>query len=298
MSNFKNFLFIYVLLCISGVIIALYCGYSAAQRSTEIVFCDVGQGDGAYIRTQNHIDILIDAGPDEKILDCLHNNMPFFDNHIEFVFVSHLQKDHYGGLQYVGEQYTFGNIFVTQMLTESKDLFEGIIKNKYRGIETINEKSLISIDEKTFFKVFWPSENLKNQPDPNMLSHIMLFEDNGLSVIFTGDAQPITLSYVEDQLKSYLKEHSIRIEILKVPHHGSLNGLTENFLTSVSPEIGIISSGKHNSYGHPSKRILEMLNVHNVSVFNTVETSSIKTYIKGRRLVVEFLGRSHLYGVF
>jgi len=36
------------------------------DRTTKIVFCDVGQGDGAYIRIKNKIDIVIDAGPDRK----------------------------------------------------------------------------------------------------------------------------------------------------------------------------------------------------------------------------------------
>ena len=30
---------------------------------TTVVFCDVGQGDGAYMRIQNKIDVIIDAGP-------------------------------------------------------------------------------------------------------------------------------------------------------------------------------------------------------------------------------------------
>ncbi len=47
------------------------------NTDTKIALCDVGQGDGPYIRIKNTVDIVVDAGPDGKILSCLSRHMPF-----------------------------------------------------------------------------------------------------------------------------------------------------------------------------------------------------------------------------
>lgn len=54
-------------------------------------------------------------------------------------------------------------------------------------------------------------------------------------------------------------ERGIRnIDILKVAHHGSDGSSDTNFIRYTRPDISIISVG-HNSYGHPSQRVLDDL---------------------------------------
>ena len=50
---------------------ALLLGISGSpDKNLHLIACDVGQGDGVLI-TYKSTQILIDAGPDSKILDCL-----------------------------------------------------------------------------------------------------------------------------------------------------------------------------------------------------------------------------------
>src|SRR3990170_3837678 len=75
--------------------------YQSGQSSDKVlavVFCDVGQGDAIYIRTPGQVDILIDGGPDKKVLKCLSENMPVWDREIELVFATHPDADHITGL--------------------------------------------------------------------------------------------------------------------------------------------------------------------------------------------------------
>ena len=89
---------LYLILFVSiSTILSLYIVY-IVQRHTTIVFCDVGQGDASYIRIQNKIDILIDAGPDQQVLECIGKYMPLFDRTIELAFITHPDKDHMKGL--------------------------------------------------------------------------------------------------------------------------------------------------------------------------------------------------------
>src|SRR3989339_150483 len=81
------------------------------DQRTKIVFCDVGQGDATYIRIKNKIDILIDSGPNNKILACLGKYMPFYDRTIELAILTHHHKDHYGGFSYLIDRYQI-NLFI------------------------------------------------------------------------------------------------------------------------------------------------------------------------------------------
>jgi len=54
------------------------------------------------------------------------------------------------------------------------------------------------------------------------------------------------------------------VEIYKVHHHGSATSTTAGWLNATTPEVGIISVGNGNSYGHPTATALT--NLHNKSV--------------------------------
>src|SRR4030067_305813 len=86
----------------------------------KIVFCDVGQGDAIYIRLNNQTDILVDAGPNRKILDCLGKHLPFFDRSIELAILSHPQNDHYGGFLSVLDRYDIKNFWLNQVYNSTK----------------------------------------------------------------------------------------------------------------------------------------------------------------------------------
>jgi competence protein ComEC len=53
-------------------------------------------------------------------------------------------------------------------------------------------------------------------------------------------------------------ESTVVSTVLKVPHHGSANGVDEFFI-EVDPEMAVISCGVGNSYGHPAQSTLDIL---------------------------------------
>jgi competence protein ComEC len=64
------------------------------------------------------------------------------------------------------------------------------------------------------------------------------------------------------------------VDYIKVPHHGSKNGLTENLLKVVVPKVAVISVGK-NPWGFPHKEILDLLEKYNVKVLRTDEKEDV-----------------------
>src|SRR3989338_3967263 len=64
----------------------------------HVYFLNVGQGDAMFIQTPNGSQILIDGGPDDKVLSELGRVMPFYDRSIDMMVSTHLDADHVAGL--------------------------------------------------------------------------------------------------------------------------------------------------------------------------------------------------------
>ncbi|MCG2694051.1 hydrolase, partial [Candidatus Parcubacteria bacterium] len=99
--------------------------------------------------------------------------------------------------------------------------------------------------------------NLGGYKDSNDNSLVFKFVYGGNSILFTGDA-PIKIE--EDLINSGV---DMKVDILKVGHHGSKNSTSEEFLRAVSPGLAIISVGENN-YGHPSYRVIKNLENANI----------------------------------
>jgi len=232
------------------------------DQRTKIIFCNVGQGDAAYIRINNETDVLIDAGPDKSVLSCLGKYMPFWDRKIEMAFLSHPNNDHYNGYFFIADRYKIDRFITvnTAIMSKSYKKLLKILSSKRIPllIKTSGNKILVNNGQ---FKLYWPPKGFNSSND-NDFSSVILFELRGIRLLFTGDASPFVMSR--------LSHGSIdKIDILKIPHHGSKNGLIKNFLDLADPEVAVISVGKNNSYGHPSNIVLDMLKAKNVNIRRT-----------------------------
>ena len=72
------------------------------------------------------------------------------------------------------------------------------------------------------------------------------------------------------------------VDYIKIPHHGSLNGLTENLLKVSKPKIAVISVGK-NSWGFPRPEILDMLNNYGVKILRTDQVGDVEVVTDGTK---------------
>jgi competence protein ComEC len=73
---------------------------------------------------------------------------------------------------------------------------------------------------------------------------------------------------VETELRNHIGDQ-LAADVLKVSHHGSRYSTTVPFLESVSPQVAVISVGRHNTFGHPSPTVLSALRERGVDVFRT-----------------------------
>ncbi|MBP9781818.1 MBL fold metallo-hydrolase, partial [Candidatus Woesebacteria bacterium] len=229
----------------------------------HVYFCDVGQGDGALV-IQGSVQLVIDTGPDDKILNCLSRYMPFYDHTIEGVIITHPQQDHMGGLSYIAESYSVIHIFIPpanndiRVYSKLMDLYR---QNK------VQVSNLYTGDKLTFGKVefqsVWPSMVFTKANTADLAAKVLGVKTDGTDlnsfsivgilsygqtdILFTGDADSsIDLAEIATGLLR-------PVEILKVPHHGSKTGMSDEWLELVKPKTAIISVGKNNRYGHPAQ---------------------------------------------
>ncbi len=246
-----------------------------AQTNLTIVFCDVGQGDAIYIRTPMGADILIDGGRDSKVIACLESNMPIFDRTIELVFATHPDADHITGLVDVVRDYNVLSFNTVSKTSESgvyKRLRETIKENKVPYRELIAGDRFKTSDGVTLV-TFWPDKDFEG-PDTNDYSLVQELSYGSFHALFTGD--------IPYQILNKITFTNRNFQIFKLPHHGSRTGVDEETFQSINMGTGIISAGRQNSYGHPHKEVLELLEKYRILYKRTDLEGQIKIITDGK----------------
>lgn len=255
-----------------------------------MVICDVGQGDGIYIRTPKGIDIVIDGGPDEKILACLSSHMPFWDRTIEIMFLTHPHADHYTGLISVLERYTVLQ-FDTQRI--------GAQDSAYLYLEQLLEKNHIPrryhttgahyrLADGVHLSTLWPSAAIAQAQD--RIERGETLDVNGVSlvqVLLYGECRMLFTGDAEGELYTALSSRIGTIDVLKVAHHGSKDGMPTDALQVVQPKVAVISVGEKNRYHHSATETLELLSREEIQVLRTDEQKTIEIVSDGKTWFVQ-----------
>ncbi len=247
-----------------------------SPREARVIFCDVGQGDGAYIRTSEGTDIVIDAGPDNSILSCLGKHMPFSDKTIEYAFLSHPQLDHYGGFLGILRNYHISHFYRSSGDNTAKSFvaLKKLLIDRKVDVRVIHAISQLNLDSSSSLTFLWPIAEYMSS-DLNDYSEIFILSLDGYQYLFTGDTSPSVLSIIEDIYPTVFSD----IAVLKVPHHGSKNGLTANFLKLADPPLSVISVATKNRYHHPSPEVLDYFKALGKKYITTAQQGDIEITI-------------------
>ncbi len=253
----------------------------------KIIACDVGQGD-AILATYGTKQILIDGGPGDKVLSCLDKHIPFWDREIDVVVLTHPQSDHFNGLIEVMSRYEVDKFVATAADSSSQgyQVLKKIVGGG--GSEVVNPTTGMVIRlGKIHLDILHPSEqfvlnNSKGFPseqlghnvlgafdvkgDINDYSVVVSLSLGEFDALLTGDIGPEISDVISEQIKASGKDG---YEYIKIPHHGSKNGLSEKLLIESDPEVAVITVGSNNRYGHPHSEILKLLGDYEIETLRT-----------------------------
>jgi competence protein ComEC len=256
----------------------------------KITFLDVGQGDATFIEWPDGTQMLVDCAKDSRILEALGRVMNFYDRTIDYVLITHPDLDHFGGCQDVITRFKVDNIVRTgagkDYLPDWLALESEISRQNANKIK-IDREVKIKIGESQI-SYLYPDHSVENEwrvpgsefnPDVNDTSIVFKLEFGNQSAIFTGDAEEPLEKYLIDKYKEELD-----VDLLKVGHHGSGSSSIEPFLDVVSPEKAVISAGKDNPYGHPTRRVLKRLERAGTEVMRTDQDGDVVIRIFSNRI--------------
>ena len=238
---------------------------------TDIIYLDVGQGDGALILLPDGKSMLIDAGfrsrredMGERVVIPVLNH--FGIDKIDWLVMSHPHSDHIGGIESILQAVKVDTVLDTYIdyhswtynrlltLFDEKNITRikpspGEIKSLNPGINAI------------FFSP--DSVYANSQSNVNNASIVFNLTIGEKSFLFTGDLEEEG-DHVLSRFGSYLKS-----DILKIAHHGSITSSTPQFLKEVQPKYAIVSVGEGNKFRHPSDIVMDRLRDLNIQIKRT-----------------------------
>jgi competence protein ComEC len=273
----------------AGCLMVLPARYATAWPPAHwlVEACDVGQGDGLLLNTGRASAILVDAGPDARLIDrCLRDAGI---TTLDAVVLTHFHADHVDGLQGALRHRRVGPVLVSSLL-EPAPQFERIsalVARSNGQLVSVVPRSTTTIGSWQIHDLTPSAEpmnaaRLESQGSaPNNSSVVFLAQQGVVRVLMTGD--------IEEAAQEVLRtEHGAEItgvDVLKVPHHGSALQDPE-FLRLTHPRIALISAGRSNRYGHPKPSTLVQLSRLGAQIGRTDQQGDVAVVRAGSSLIL------------
>ena len=288
---------LYAVPFIAALLIGLTPAYAYLAREggerLEVTFLSVGQGDAAFIRFAGGKTMLIDGGGSfGQGLDMGRLVVgPYLRKRrirrIDYMVLSHAQRDHMAGLGFIAENFEVGEFWWNG---------EGRLGALGKALRT-REVSSVVMDSgsdsrvigKTRLDFLHPGRGdgaAETGLDINNNSLVIKFTRGEHAFLFTGD--------IGAEAEATLPLPDIRADLLKAPHHGSRYSSSQAFLAAVKPDYVIVSAGHNNRFGFPHTETLERYDAVEASVLRTERDGAVSALTDGRKLTV----KSHLTGTF
>jgi len=251
------------------------------EGEIKLTVLDVGQGLAVVVQTHQHT-LVFDAGP--KFNRSFNAGsavvVPFLKakgiQAIDQLMISHGDNDHRGGAQSIVAQLT-----VKAVSSGEPERLKGINSTACYAGQTWVWDGVV-------FEVLAPTAD--NTMTGNNRSCVLRIQSRGQRVLLTGDIE----APVERQLLKIAPE-KLAVDLLSVPHHGSLTSSTPAFVAATSPEIAIFSTGYRNRFGFPKATIRQRYQQQHTALYNTASQGAISFTSKADTWTIETY-RSHAPG--
>jgi competence protein ComEC len=194
----------------------------------QIANCDVGQGDALVLKVAPKSAVVIDTGPEPKIIDQCLKSLSI--TRIPLLIITHPHADHIGGLA-------------------------GVLHNRkvQRVLQDANRGEILKVADMNI-EILWPdgashafANNGAEGSVVNNQSIVALITTPTYKLLATGDVEPDVQSLLTPPMVDYLK----------VAHHGS-RYQDRRFNEMANPTVAIISVGAGNKYGHPADSTVKL----------------------------------------
>jgi len=259
----------------------------------QVLFFDVGQGDGILIYTPSEKSYLVDFGTINRSGNARSEQtiIPFLraENRmtVEAGFISHMHIDHYGGAPAVLE-----NCNVLTIMTSGERVYQPVARSldslsrtQHTNLRVLSRGDKITLDSDLSLYVLYPDHHAVTSEftafGQNIHSGMLAFKlvYRKTSFLFLGDVER---SEEERMLSNY--GDFLHSTVVKVAHHGSLTSSSKEFVQAANPDYAVISVGEHNNFGHPAPAIVKRWMTNGANVCRTDQDGAVLLVSDGERV--------------
>ena len=201
------------------------------------------------MQTENH-NIVLDCGEKDDGDELVELLQEKGVSNIDYLFITHFDKDHVGGFPEVVENITAKNIIVPNYEGNNDEYAEYLktVEDKNLEITTLTEDTSFVLDD-VLFEVSTPKKRVYAEGD-NDFSLVISLTHGENTFLFSGDAE-------KDRLTEVLSEFGKQYDLLKVPHHGNHNKNTKRFINTIKPTYSVICDSNKNPADDETISLLE-----------------------------------------
>ena len=257
-----------------------------AGKKLKVSYIDVGQADSILLQTPGGKNVLIDAGNNGDATTIVAYLKAQNISRLDYVIATHSHEDHIGSMDTVIKTFDIGQIVMPKESSNTQTFRDVMTAIANKGLKPTEAKAGVKLDFGTEIYAELLAPNSSGYEDTNDYSAVLRLVYGKNSFLLTGDAETQSESEML-RLGSQLK-----VDVLKVGHHGSSSSSTAAFLKLVAPKYAIISVGKGNSYGHPTSAALERLGSIGATIYRTDESGTIVCESDGETITFKTLGSS------
>lgn len=253
-------------------LLCIHYNIKSFNKNPILTMIDVGQGDSFLIEMPyGKANILVDTGGNTNYDLAKNILIPFIKSkgikHIDYLILSHGDYDHMGASTSLINKFKVNKVIMNSGNNNDIELeLINLLKDKNITYEQISKK-VLSINDNNFYFL-----NILNSEEENNDSLILYTKLNNYGILFMGDA---TIEEEKMLLDTYNLDN---VDILKVGHHGSKYSTDDEFISKINPSYALISVSKSNYYGHPSDRVISLL--------DKCDTAKYQTSIDGSTMIV------------
>jgi beta-lactamase superfamily II metal-dependent hydrolase len=248
--------------------VAYFCWQTAESQQMKVVVMHCGQGNAAFVQSPSGVSAILDGSPSttegNNLLSFVQDTMGL--SHLDYTFLGHYHADHINGMDELinglgrdsiivgcydrGESY--GTVAYTSYVTATGAKRATALLGQVFDLGSGVTLQCVSKNGKTL-----SGDSIVPGAEENNESMGMLLTYGNFKMLFANDIAGYNSGSYKDQ-ETILAPDIGDISVLNVNHHGSATSSNPTYISTLQPEVSIITVGT-NGYGHPTQLALDRL---------------------------------------
>ena len=247
------------------------CLMASGAEGAVVAFLPTGQGDAIVLMDAEGRSVLVDGGGSasrEVGRRIIRPALARMGARLDVVIVSHPDVDHVGGLASVVLDLAPQEVWIAPAHRAAPSLVP--LLEAAHGVGAVVRAP--------------PASARVGQIELRRVAQGSGGASNDGSVVYEATVEEMRI-YLPGDIEELGEERALGrtrpVHVLKVAHHGSRTSSSTPSLRVLSPQIGVVSAGRRNHYGHPHPYALRRLREENVEVYATADCGHIEIRVRG-----------------